>query len=165
MPAVQLREFFTGAEVIANARAVKARIAAYRSPVAVQKPVVVAAPPKPEPELIEPLAILAPPDYGPVTIAKIIRMVCLHYGITRLMLSSGRRFIAIARARQVVAYFAEHYTRLTRKAIGRQLGGLDHSTVLHGVEKITALRASDPSMAADIQAIYARLFPPAKADA
>lgn len=163
MPAVQLREFSTGAEVIANAKAVKARIAAYRSPEPVQRPVAIARPPKPEPELIEPMVTLAPPDYGPVTIEKIIRMVCLHYGITKAMLSSGRRFIAIARARQVVSYLAEHYTRLTRANIGQHLGGLDNSTVIHGIEKITALRASDPTMAADLEAIYARLFPPAKA--
>jgi hypothetical protein len=55
-------------------------------------------------------------------------------------LMSGNRAQKIARARQVVFYLARLHTKLSLPAIGRNMGGKDHSTVHHGWERVTQRR-------------------------
>lgn len=46
--------------------------------------------------------------------------------------------------RQVAMYLASHVGRWSTKAIGRSYNGRDHSTVCHGIQKIEALRETNP---------------------
>ena len=41
--------------------------------------------------------------------------------------------------------------------IGRRFGGRDHTTVLHAVRRIEELKAGDPALAADLEAIARKL--------
>jgi chromosomal replication initiation ATPase DnaA len=66
------------------------------------------------------------------TIAEIERRACRVFGVTRLDLRSNRRFRSIAFAKQFIMYWAVRLTPLSTPQIGRLLGGLDHTTVLHG---------------------------------
>lgn len=45
----------------------------------------------------------------------------------------------LARARQIIMFVARRETSLSLTVIGRLMGGLDHSTILHGVRKIESL--------------------------
>jgi hypothetical protein len=46
--------------------------------------------------------------------------------------------------RQVAMYLASHVGRWSTKIIGRFYGGRDHSTVCYGIQKIEALRDTNP---------------------
>ena len=70
---------------------------------------------------------------------------------------SGRRFRNAGRARQIVMYLAAEMTTATLKQIGDKLGDRDHTTVRHGIMRIDQLRRSDPTIAADLNAIRERL--------
>jgi len=47
--------------------------------------------------------------------------------------------------------------------IGQRLGGRDHTTVLHGVDKVEEQLRSDEQLRADVLAVRARLYEDAKA--
>ena len=48
--------------------------------------------------------------------------------------------------RQVAMYLAKHVAGWSTTCIGRFYNGRDHSTVIHGVQRIQALRDSDPEV-------------------
>jgi hypothetical protein len=55
--------------------------------------------------------------------------------------------------RQVAMYLAKHVAGWTTTAIGRFYNGRDHSTVCYGIQRIEALRESDP----DVDALLTQL--------
>ena len=65
----------------------------------------------------------------------IIAIVAEKYGMTPSDLTGKRRSQDIALARQVAMYICREMTELSTTAIGRAFGR-DHTTVLHGCEKI-----------------------------
>ena len=67
----------------------------------------------------------------------------------------GRR--ELVRARQVAMYLCKHLTTRSLPEIGRKFGGRDHTTVLHGVNKIEQLRAEDKSLDEDINLIRRKI--------
>jgi len=81
---------------------------------------------------------------APITIKRILEIVSVEYNVTILDLISQRRQRAIVIPRQVVMWLARTCTLRGLPAIGRHLGGRDHTTVMHGVRKIEQLRAADP---------------------
>jgi chromosomal replication initiator protein len=54
-------------------------------------------------------------------------------------------------------YLAREHTNLSLPQIGRQLGGKDHTTILHGITKITSLRECDPALRIDLDMMAAEL--------
>ena len=68
-------------------------------------------------------------------------------------MSSARRARSVARPRQVAMFLAKTMTSRSLPDIGRRFGGRDHTTVIHGVRKIEELRATDPQIADDIDAL------------
>lgn len=92
-----------------------------------------------------------------VTVDEIQKTVADHYGLSKEDLLSERRTRAVARPRQAAMYLAKHLTVRSYPDIGRRFGGRDHTTVLHAVRRIEALRAEDPTLAADLDAITRKL--------
>ena len=88
-----------------------------------------------------------------VTIDDIQRAVCAHYKIDRLEMSSKRRAREVARPRQVAMYLAKTLTPRSYPEIGRKFGGRDHSTVIHAIKTIEALRVSDSVIDSDVARI------------
>ena len=70
-----------------------------------------------------------------------------------LELISTRRTTDVVRPRQIAMYLAKDLTPHSVPVIGRKFGRRDHTTVLHAVRKIEALRVSDKTPAADLDAI------------
>lgn len=60
--------------------------------------------------------------------------------------------------RQVAMYLARHVGRWSTTAIGRFYNGRDHSTVCHGIQRIEALRESDPEVDALVTDLKQQLF-------
>lgn len=88
-----------------------------------------------------------------ITIDEIQRAVCAHYRLDKSEMASKRRVRAVARPRQVAMYLAKELTPRSYPEIGRRFGGRDHSTVIHAVRTVEALRVADSELDAEIAAI------------
>lgn len=67
-----------------------------------------------------------------------IERVAAYFGLTPADLTGRRRTAEIAYARQVAMYLLRMENNLSLIAIGEHLGGRDHSTVSHGIDKVAA---------------------------
>lgn len=92
-----------------------------------------------------------------LSVAGIARAVAGHFGISLTELLADRRDRRIVRPRQLAMYLAKKLTLRSLPDIGRKFGGRDHTTVLHAVCLIESLLLTDLKMAADMNAIKARV--------
>ncbi len=69
----------------------------------------------------------------------IINNICTFYGVRPSQLKSPKRDASFVRPRQVAMYLLKKRLGLTLSEIGEILGGRDHTTIMHGVEKIEGL--------------------------
>ncbi|MBK5264981.1 MAG: chromosomal replication initiator protein DnaA [Alphaproteobacteria bacterium] len=92
-----------------------------------------------------------------ITIDEIQKLTAKHFKIDQSEMRSKRRSRAVARPRQIAMYLAKKMTPRSLPEIGRIFGGRDHSTVIHAVRTIEALRAHDANIDADIRALQRQL--------
>lgn len=92
-----------------------------------------------------------------VTVDMIQKTVAEHYMLKKEDLISERRARAVARPRQVAMWLAKQITTRSLPDIGRRFGGRDHTTVLHAVRRIEALKAEDAGIARDIDVLLRKL--------
>ncbi|MDZ4370051.1 MAG: chromosomal replication initiator protein DnaA [Phenylobacterium sp.] len=92
-----------------------------------------------------------------VTVDMIQKTVAEHYALKQADLISERRARAVARPRQVAMWLAKQITTRSLPDIGRRFGGRDHTTVLHAVRRIEALKAEDPGIARDVEVLLRKL--------
>jgi chromosomal replication initiator protein len=79
-----------------------------------------------------------------ISIARIQRTVAAHYRlkVEELVAKSNTRRISLPR--QVAMYLCKRLTKHSYPEIGRQFSGKHHTTVMHSVEKIERLVATEP---------------------
>lgn len=94
----------------------------------------------------------------------IISAVSAFYGVPIRDILSQRRTLTVVRPRQVAMYLSKTLTIRSLPEIGRIIGGRDHTTILHGVRKITQAMETDKELARDIAQITERLMEHAHAD-
>jgi hypothetical protein len=70
-----------------------------------------------------------------VPLRRIIRLVADHYGYSIEALTGRRRTYGLSQARHVAMFLCRHYTDLSLADIGLAFDR-DHSTVIHGVNRI-----------------------------
>ncbi|MDB5452601.1 MAG: chromosomal replication initiator protein DnaA [Caulobacteraceae bacterium] len=92
-----------------------------------------------------------------VTIDEIQKATAEHFALKQADLISERRNRAIARPRQAAMWLAKQLTTRSLPDIGRRFGGRDHTTVLHAVRRIEELKAGDPQLARDLEALVRKL--------
>ena len=80
--------------------------------------------------------MISPSQNREVTPELIIDVVSEHFNIPISDLKSSKRNAEIANARQIAMYLCRNMTDTPLKTIGLLLGGRDHSTVNHGVDKV-----------------------------
>ena len=80
--------------------------------------------------------LISPNENREVTPELIIDVVSEHFNIPISDLKSSKRNAEIANARQIAMYLCRKMTDTPLKTIGLLLGGRDHSTVNHGVDKV-----------------------------
>ena len=71
-----------------------------------------------------------------ITPSLIINVVAEHFGVSIEDIVSKKRNSEIALPRQVYMYLCRELTDVSLDNIGSNVGGRDHSTVMHGVDKI-----------------------------
>lgn len=88
-----------------------------------------------------------------ISIENIQKTVADYYKIKVAEMYSKKRSRIVARPRQMAMAIAKELTPLSLPDIGEAFGGRDHTTVLHGYRKIKELRASDPMVNRDFNAL------------
>jgi len=91
------------------------------------------------------------------TSKKILKTVTEYFNIEISdLLGSGRKRDLVY-PRQIVMFLSRELLNHSYPQIGDALGGKDHSTVMHGVEKITQIMKKDPQVESDIRSIREKL--------
>jgi chromosomal replication initiator protein len=83
----------------------------------------------------------------------VIKGVCSFYNIKPTLLKGPKRDASLVRARQITMYLLKNELGLTYVEIGNILGGRDHTTVMHGVDKIEHLSTRGTPVSEDIVGI------------
>lgn len=84
-----------------------------------------------------------------VTIENIQKVVAEYYHLRTSDLISGKRTRAISRPRQMAMTLAKDLTKHSLPEIGAAFGGRDHTTVLHAIRKIRALKDEEVAVEED----------------
>lgn len=79
-----------------------------------------------------------------------IDAVCTYYSINKRVMMGKVRSQTITMPRQVLMYLLRTELKLPLQEVGRLVGGRDHSTVMHAVDKITQLASSNVQIREDI---------------
>lgn len=83
----------------------------------------------------------------------VINAVCTYFRIKTTQLKGPKRDASLVRARQLTMYLLKHELNLTLVEIGNLLGGRDHTTIKHGVDKIEELVENKAPVSQDISGI------------
>lgn len=83
----------------------------------------------------------------------VITSVSKYYSIGKRALLGSSRAKPVARPRQVLMYLMRTHLQLPFQEVGRLVGGRDHTTVMHAVEKITSLASNTVDIRGDIEGI------------
>lgn len=81
--------------------------------------------------------IISPNKPREVTPQLVIEIVSEHFNISTDQMISKNRSSEIAKPRQIAMYLCKNMTDTPLDTIGALLGGRDHSTIIHGIKKIT----------------------------
>ena len=89
--------------------------------------------------------IVSPNKNRQITPELILEVVSEHFSVSIADLKSGKRNANIVNSRQIAMYLCRTMTDTPLKSIGIMLGGRDHSTVRHGVDKVTEdIKTNEP---------------------
>lgn len=87
----------------------------------------------------------------------VVAAVCAYFNIKTTQIKGSRREASLVRPRHICMYLLKEEFNLTYVEIGNLLGGRDHTTVMHGVDKIKALSPNTPSINEEILSIKKRV--------
>lgn len=88
-----------------------------------------------------------------VTCALIVEAVSEYYGVNARDIVSARRTIPVLKPRHAAFWLSRKMTQKSLPEIGRNIGGRDHTTVLHGIRNINDQIAEQPLMLAELREI------------
>ena len=103
--------------------------------------------------------IISPGSQREVTAELILQIVADHFGLTPLDITSQRRSKEIVYPRQITMYLCRSMMDIPLQSIGKVLGGRDHTTILHGCEKIAADLKKDDGLKNTIDILKKKINP------
>jgi chromosomal replication initiator protein len=89
---------------------------------------------------------IAPKIRHETTPQGILTLVAVHFGVKASDLKAEKRIRKLSLPRQICMYLLRKHLLMSLPEIGKFLGGRDHTTVLHAVEKISELLKNDPEI-------------------
>ena len=95
-----------------------------------------------------------------ITPEVIMDVVAEHYNITVSDILSRKKNKEIANPRQICMYLSRKYTNTSLQAIGKIMGNRDHTTVMHGADKIADLLTRDDQLKSNMDILIKKLNPP-----
>jgi chromosomal replication initiator protein len=102
--------------------------------------------------------VLYNPKKRQVTPERIAKAVADYYGVQMDALKGQKRDKAIVMPRQIAMFLMREETDVSLLRIGAELGGRDHSTVLHACDKITRESAANDELRREIAAVRELIY-------
>jgi chromosomal replication initiator protein len=102
--------------------------------------------------------VLYNPKKRQVTPEKVARAVSEYYGVAMEQLRGQKRDRAIVTPRQIAMFLMRAETDVSLMRIGAELGGRDHSTVLHACDKINREASVNDELRRDIAAVRELIY-------
>ena len=102
---------------------------------------------------------ISPNQKREITAQLIIEVVAEHFNITVDQMASKNRSASLVRPRQIAMYLCNTLTDDSLQAIGLLLGGRDHSTIIHGANKISDDMEKDDNIKNAVETIKKKINP------
>lgn len=103
--------------------------------------------------------IISPDRKKEITPQLIIEIVSEHFNISTDQMISKNRSSDIAKPRQIAMYLCKNLTNTSLDTIGALLGGRDHSTIIHGIKKVTEEYENNETVRNLIETIKKKINP------
>lgn len=103
--------------------------------------------------------IIRPDDAREITVDFINKIVTDHFNLAEDAIVSKRKQKSIAFPRQICMYLCKEFTDLSTTDIGEKLGNRDHSTIIHGCDKISEMLKVDKSLQNTIDILRKKINP------
>ncbi len=103
--------------------------------------------------------LITPDGERIITPELILRVVAEHYEISVQDLVSKKKSQKISYPRQVAMYLCRQLTEESLQYVGKMLGGRDHSTILHGCERIENDLVNNEPLQTTINVIIKKIDP------
>jgi chromosomal replication initiator protein len=112
--------------------------------------------------LVEDALAYLTPTQGRLTLDSILTASAAYFGLSVEELISRNRSARIALQRQIVMYLMREETDASLPQIGAALGGRDHTTIIHGYDKVVAEMNGNQDLNRQINELRIRLYEPVK---
>jgi chromosomal replication initiator protein len=93
------------------------------------------------------------PPHSILTVKEVLEGVCRYYNVKPELVRGKQRDRDIVWPRQVAMYLMREETSASLLQIGAELGGRDHTTIMHGWEKVHAEIAHHDRVRSEIAAV------------
>ncbi len=103
--------------------------------------------------------IISPDQHKEITPSYIIEVVAEHFDVNPDDIMSKKRNSEFVLPRQICMYLCREMTESSLVSIGKLLGKKDHTTVLHGINKISEEMKTNKELAAKIDIIRKKINP------
>lgn len=103
--------------------------------------------------------IIYPDELREITPSLIINVVAEYFNITPDDIMSKKRNAELVQARQIVMYLCRDLTETSLIGIAKLLGKKDHTTIIHGVNKISDEIMNNEELNIKIEAIKKKIMP------
>ena len=103
--------------------------------------------------------IISPDEKKVITPDYIISMVAEHFDLSVDDLAGNKRNSKIVTPRQIAMYLCREIISTPLKTIGKNLGNRDHTTVMHGIDKIEKEIANDENLKNTIDTLKKKINP------
>ena len=101
--------------------------------------------------------IISPGAQREVTPELIIQIVAEHFGLTPQDIASQKRTKEIVYPRQIAMYLCRDMLATPLQTIGSFLGGRDHTTIIHGADKISSDLKKDETLRNTIEILKKKI--------
>ena len=105
--------------------------------------------------------IISPDEKKVITPDYIISMVAEHFDVTVDDLCGNKRNSKIVTPRQIAMYLCREIISTPLKSIGKCLGNRDHTTIMHGIDKIEKEINNDENLKNTIETLKKKINPQA----
>lgn len=103
--------------------------------------------------------IISPNNKKVITHESIISIVSDHFSVTPADLAGNKRSKNIVVPRQIAMYLCRELLDTSLKEIGKSLGDRDHTTIMHGIEKVEAELQTNKDIEKQIDILKKKINP------
>lgn len=103
--------------------------------------------------------LISPDSRREITPELIIDIVAEHFNIKSKDILSQKRSADIVYPRQIAMYLCRQMTTNTVQSLGKAFGNRDHTTILHGADKINKMVISDENTKSTIDILIKKINP------